>query len=135
MGSRSLPHASWERRCAAWPAPRQASCLGQWLSEHVQSSAVAFVRPNGSEKRGLPGDKTRVAFDLPPEFRNANVLIEVEDNGPGIPDDVLPQIFEPFFTTKDVGEGTGLGLAIAYGIVQEHDGWIDVHSRAGEGTC
>jgi two-component system, NtrC family, sensor kinase len=52
------------------------------------------------------------------------VTITVEDSGPGIPPDVLPQIFDPFFTTKEVGEGTGLGLAIVYGVMQEHGGQI-----------
>ena len=58
----------------------------------------------------------------------------VEDEGHGIPDDVLPHLFEPFFTTKPPGEGTGLGLSIVYGIVKEHGGWIDVKTRPGEGT-
>ncbi len=62
------------------------------------------------------------------------VAIDIQDQGPGIPTDVLDHIFEPFFTTKQIGEGTGLGLSIAYGIVQEHDGWIDVDSRPGHGT-
>jgi signal transduction histidine kinase len=61
--------------------------------------------------------------------------IEIRDHGVGIPPEHLPHIFEPFFTTKEVGEGTGLGLSIAYGIVQEHGGWIDVVSRPGEGSC
>ncbi len=61
--------------------------------------------------------------------------IEVRDHGIGIPPENIPQLFEPFFTTKEVGAGTGLGLSIAYGIVQEHGGWIDVASRVGEGSC
>ena len=62
-------------------------------------------------------------------------LIEVSDNGPGIPPEVLSKIFDPFFTTKPVGEGTGLGLATVYGIVKQADGWIHVDSGPGRGAA
>ena len=58
----------------------------------------------------------------------------VEDTGSGIPPEVLPHLFEPFFTTKEVGKGTGMGLASAYGIIKQHDGWIEVDSQPGCGT-
>jgi signal transduction histidine kinase len=62
------------------------------------------------------------------------VCLRVRDTGKGIPPDVVPKVFDPFFTTKEVGKGSGLGLATVYGIVKQHNGWIDVHSRVGEGT-
>jgi two-component system cell cycle sensor histidine kinase/response regulator CckA len=61
-------------------------------------------------------------------------LIEVADNGPGVPPDALSKIFDPFYTTKPVGEGTGLGLATVYGIVKQADGWIHVESKPGQGA-
>ncbi len=62
------------------------------------------------------------------------VLLSITDTGTGISPDDLPKIFEPFFSTKGVGKGSGLGLATVYGIVKQHDGWIEVSSAPGAGT-
>ncbi|MGB6042956.1 MAG: HAMP domain-containing sensor histidine kinase [Pirellulales bacterium] len=87
---------------------------------------------------GVDVDIRRAHVD-PPETEEAAagefLVLTVRDNGLGIAEEDLEQLFEPFFTTKEVGEGTGLGLSIAYGIVQEHGGWIDVQSEIDKGSC
>jgi signal transduction histidine kinase/CheY-like chemotaxis protein len=62
------------------------------------------------------------------------VLIEIADNGPGIPSDILPRVFEPFMTTKDVGAGSGLGLSQVHGFVHQSGGAVDIDSEPGKGT-
>jgi two-component system cell cycle sensor histidine kinase/response regulator CckA len=69
------------------------------------------------------------------EMERDVVLLELADDGPGIPEEVASKIFDPFFTTKDVGKGTGLGLTVAYAIIQEHGGSISVHSSPGAGAA
>jgi len=60
------------------------------------------------------------------------VTIEIEDNGPGIPDDIKDKILQPFFTTKKGTQGTGLGLSITNDIVKAHGGNMDIHSQLGK---
>ena len=60
------------------------------------------------------------------------LLTQIEDNGSGIPDDIVRQIFDPFFTTKKVGKGTGLGLDVSKKIVDNHNGSICVKSEPGK---
>jgi two-component system NtrC family sensor kinase len=68
------------------------------------------------------------------ERRDAQLIVRVCDNGPGIAAEHLSRIFNPFFTTKPVGEGTGLGLSISDGIIREHGGRLSAESRVGEGA-
>ncbi len=70
-----------------------------------------------------------------PPFIGDGVRLVIEDDGCGMDEKTLEQIFDPFFTTKKGNSGTGLGLMIVKHIINRHDGWIDVSSRVGEGSC
>ena len=112
-----------------------AGMIDQVLLNLVVNARDAM--PNGGqviiETAGVELDEAAVSGSArarPGSF----IRLSVNDNGTGIPPEILPRIFDPFFTTKDVGKGTGLGLATVFGIVEQHQGWIDVESRVGHGT-
>jgi two-component system NtrC family sensor kinase len=79
-----------------------------------------------------PGQPRRIVIRA--RLQGSQARVEVDDTGPGVPDDVAPHIFTPFFTTKGPGAGTGLGLSIAYGIVERHGGRLSVHRSASGGA-
>jgi two-component system, NtrC family, sensor kinase len=79
-------------------------------------------------------DKDGGTLELSTRVAGSEVVIDVRDDGPGIPPALISRVFDPFFTTKPVGAGTGLGLSICYGIVSRMDGRIEVSSQVGRGT-
>ncbi len=77
---------------------------------------------------------TSGSVDIKTNIKDKQLIVTVEDDGEGIPDDQLSKIGDPFFTTKSPGQGTGLGLFITYSIIQEHSGQMEVQSTTGKGT-
>ncbi len=75
-----------------------------------------------------------ITFGGEVELENDFLLMRVSDTGSGIPESSFERIFEPFYTTKEIGQGSGLGLSAVYGSILEHQGFINVESRMGEGT-
>ena len=101
--------------------------IQQVLFNLIQNAAHALRLENDPDKQPT------LIFRL--RRKGAYLSIEVEDNGPGIPEKIRKRVFEPFFTTKNVGEGTGLGLSVSYMIVKNnHNGNIVVNSQLGKGT-
>ncbi len=84
--------------------------------------------------QAIPNDKKDGEITIYTEELENEVVIRIKDNGMGIPEDIKNRIWEPFFTTKAVGVGTGLGMSITYGIIQKHNGEIELTSEVGQGT-
>jgi signal transduction histidine kinase/CheY-like chemotaxis protein len=103
------------------PVRLSPSEIQQILSNLLNNAADAL-----EAKGGYVEISTRLVGD--------DVIVEVADNGHGIPPDILEKIFDPFFTTKPVGKGTGLGLSICYGLIERMGGDINVESNVGAGT-
>lgn len=82
------------------------------------------------EASGRPSGRLEVITGRQGEL----ILVELTDDGCGIPPEILSKIFDPFFTTKPIGRGTGLGLSLSHGIIAEHGGRVDVESEVGSGT-
>ncbi len=95
----------------------------------------AFYAVN--EKKKLLGDSYQPSVKITTErLQGDKIEIRVEDNGNGIPQNIIDKIFQPFYTTKPAGQGTGLGLSLAYDIItKEHNATIKVQSKEGEGTA
>lgn len=123
-----VPQLDCESRTAAVDAEQ----IEQVLTNLVLNSMQAMPE-GGTVTVGLEPSHAEPPPDIE-ERANEYVCIHVQDEGTGIPEDVLPHLFDPFFTTKGVDEGTGLGLSISYGIVREHGGWIDVKTSQGRGS-
>ena len=98
----------------------------------IQQVILNLVLNASEATHGRPGSLVSVRTRLSSDRQSVELL--VEDNGEGIAPENLRKIFDPFFTTKPEGKGVGLGLAVVYGIIQAHDGDIDVKSTVGKGT-
>ncbi|PIE65110.1 MAG: hypothetical protein CSA26_04510 [Desulfobacterales bacterium] len=100
-------------------------------SDHLQLQQIFLnIINNAIDAIGKDGVVTIFTQRVAGEVR-----VVIQDDGPGIPEEIVPRIFEPFFTTKETGKGTGLGLSITYGLIKRLGGDISVRSHSGQGTA
>lgn len=133
---RTLALRAYELRVANIQVERDlASPLPAVLSDPYQLQQVFFnILLNAEQAIRSQRDHGRIRVSLRGRPEEARVRVEIADDGPGVPPNLLPYLFDPFFTTKPPEEGTGLGLSISQAIVKEHGGELFVHSASGEGA-
>jgi len=105
-----------------------------WMDAHpgqVQQVVLNLVQ---NSRDALEGYRIQGLIRVKTHLSQGNIVLSVEDNGPGIPEEIQERIFEPFFTTKENGKGTGLGLSVCAGIAKEHGGELRMEPRL-LGTC
>ena len=105
-------------------------CLAGKINQVFMNIINNAVQALGDRIDTIKDPKITISTKASQDF----VTIEIEDNGPGMPEHVKQRIFEPFFTTKAVGKGTGLGLSIVYSIIENHKGTLEVISEEDQGT-
>lgn len=110
-----------------------APVLPEVLADVGQMQSV-FLNLVNNAQDAIVAHSEKGTIRIKTEFTNEKIRIEIADDGPGVPPDILKKIFDPFFTTKPVGKGTGLGLSICHGIVQEHGATMSVESEPGAGA-
>ncbi|MBE0574795.1 MAG: response regulator [Desulfuromonadales bacterium] len=125
----------WQPKKGLWPVELDPSQMDQILANLCINARDAIA-----DIGKMTIETDRVSFDqaychdhagfIPGDY----VMLAVSDNGCGMDKKTLDKIFEPFFTTKGLGNGTGLGLSMVYGVVKQHNGFINVYSEPGEGT-
>lgn len=125
---------------AAFPIHVDPEQFRQVISNLVMNAVQSMpqggvVQVELKKKQSTEIEAQSLGIEQPLKPNATYYCLIVRDEGSGIDRENMEHIFEPFFTTKGVGEGTGLGLSISYGIIKEHDGWIDVDSVPGAGTC
>lgn len=101
-------------------------------TSQMQQVLINLIMNGAEAAQGKGNGRVTVQTRMKPESKS--LLLEVSDNGDGIPEENISKIFHPFFTTKGEGKGVGLGLAVVYGIVESHSGDIEVKSVPGQGT-
>lgn len=109
--------------------------LQQVVLNLLINAEQALVQDRGQGHVSIRTRRISHSEALPPgRGRNERILIEIADDGPGVPSEVAYRVFDPFFTTKPAGVGTGLGLSIVYGIVHQHGGEVTLESQPGLGA-